>query len=96
MTYLNDYIKKKISLGFYTGMVLLDLQKAFDTVDHEILCNKLISIGMDFDTVNWFKSYLMNRTQIVEINNTWSDSLPINCGVPQGSILGPLLFLVYM
>ena len=58
-----DCIKMLISKGNYVGMVLLDLQKAFDTVDHEILCNKLESMGINF--TKWFKSYLGGRQQIV-------------------------------
>ncbi len=76
--------------GSYTGMVLLDLQKAFDTVDHKILCNKLEAMGIG--STNWFRSYLNGRTQKVKIGNTVSKPMPITCGVPQGSILGPLVF----
>ena len=76
-------------------MVLLDLQKIFHTIDHEIFCNTLASVELDKSSVTWFRSYLLNRTQIEEINNTRSDPLPITCVVPQGSLLGPLLFLVY-
>ena len=75
-------------------MVLLDLQKAFDTVDHEILCNKLKAIGVT-DT-KWFHSYLTNRTQLVNVNRINSDLANVTCGVPQGSMLGPLLFLCYV
>ena len=73
---------------------MLDLQKAFDTVDHEILCQKLSVMGVV--SVEWFRSYLSDRTQMVNVNNTSSDFQKITCGVPQGSILGPLLFLCYV
>ena len=75
-------------------MILLDLQKAFDTVDHEILCKKLKTIGID--STDWVMSYLQNRRQIVTVGKTQSDPASVTCGVPQGSILGPLLFLCYV
>ena len=79
-----------------TDVIYLDISKAFDTVSHSILLNKLWSIGITGTLWTWFKDYLSNRYQRVTINNSYSDLLPINSGVPQGSILGPLLFLVYI
>ena len=76
------------------GMVLIDLQKAFDTVDHAILSEKLRSIGIS--SMAWFDSYLENRRQCVDVSGTRSEFLPVTCGVTQGSILGSLLFLVYI
>ena len=73
---------------------MLDLQKAFDTVDHSILCKKLE--GMGVISTEWFKSYLADRQQVVTINGTTSSPCYANYGVPQGSILGPLLFLCYV
>ena len=75
-------------------MVMIDLQKAFDTMDHQILCNKLQSMGVS--NVKWFQSYLTGRKQLVNVNGTESNLEDITCGVPQGSILGPLLFLCYV
>ena len=72
-------------------MVLLDLQKAFDTVDHNILCNNLKLTGVR--STKWFESYLGNRSQLVNIGKTYPDSAAVNCGIPQWSIFGPLLFL---
>jgi hypothetical protein len=96
LIHLLDHLRSQSDKGNFTGMVMLDLQKAFDTVNHEILFSKLSAMGVDHSSVNWFKSYLQNRTQVVEVKGTMSDYMPISCGVPQGSILGPLLFLVYV
>ncbi len=92
LVYLTDYIKSEIGSGKYVGMVALDVQKAFDCVNHEILCKKLELMGIES---TWFKSYLAHRSQIVNINGTSSDVHGIKCGVPQGSLLGPLLYLCY-
>ncbi len=96
LTFLADNIRLNMDKGLYTGVILLDLQKAFDTVDHEILLTKLRATGADVNTVNWFRSYLCNRKQFVDVDNTFSDKESIKCGVPQGSILGPLLFTIYV
>ena len=72
------------------------LKKAFDTIEHEILPGKLNRYGFSNQTVELFRNYLSGRTQITVINNISSGSCEITCGVPQGSILGPLLFLLYI
>ena len=94
LSYLTDFIKHETSKGLYTGMIMLDLQKAFDTVDQLILCEKLRTMGVG--SVDWFVSYLSGRNQFVQVNDNLSDSSPITCDVLQGSILGPLLFLCYV
>ena len=76
--------------------IFMDLSKAFDTLDHTTLLHKLKYYGINGITLNWFNSYLSNRSQYVEIDNVLSTKMVINTGVPQGSILGPLLFLIYM
>ena len=78
------------------SMILLDLKKAFDTVDHSIILMKLESSGLGHDVITWFKSYLSGRQQLVDVSETFSSSSGINFGVPQGSTLGPLLFLIYV
>ena len=78
------------------GVVFLDLKKAFDTVDHSILLSKLEHCGVRATALQWFQSYLYKRKQICRINDTASSQTEIQCGVPQGSNLGPLLFLIYI
>ena len=77
-------------------MVILDLQKAFDTVNHTILLAKMKALGMTTDAVNWFQSYLSDRQRTVDANGILSNAKDVMCGVPQVSILGPLLFLIYV
>ena len=74
----------------------MDLSKAFDTIDHDILMNKSNYYGINGIELQWFRSYLTNRSQYVEFDNVKSSSQYISTGVPQGSILGPLFFLIYM
>jgi len=76
--------------------VYLDLQKTFDmpTVNHNVLIHKLSIYGIRGTVLSWFKNYLSNRKQFTVLADTKSDILDITCGVPQGSTLGPLLFLI--
>jgi hypothetical protein len=91
---LTDYVRTEISKGNLVGMILIDLQKAFDTVNHTILCEKLSAMGVG--SVDWFRSYLTGRTQCVRVDESTSEHLEVSCGVPQGSILGPTLFLCFI
>ena len=82
--------------GQYTSVTFIDLKKAFDTVDHQILLQKLRVYGLAGKEINWFQSYLDNRKQCCKVNGHVSKLDNINFGVPQGSCLGPLLFLIYI
>ncbi|XP_071944876.1 uncharacterized protein [Antedon mediterranea] len=94
LIHLRDHLRVQMSNGLFTGMVLLDVQKAFDSVNHDILCKKLKYLGCR--SIGWFQAYLSGRNQIVDIKGTKSNSIEIGCEVPQDSLLGPLLFLVYV
>ena len=94
LTHLTDFIKFQMDQGHFVGMVLLDLQKAFDTVDHGILLMKLKALGLSQDVSRWFQSYLSDRQQLVDVSGTLSSHANISYGFPQGSILGSLLFLI--
>ena len=91
----NQLIKTKCS-GKCTLLVLLDLSAAFDTVDHEILLNDLRLLGLDGNVLSWYRSYLTNRKFKVVIDQVTSDPGFMRTGVPQGSILGPVLFIIYI
>ena len=93
---LTEDVSRSIDDGNLTVGVFIDLAKAFDTVDHKILLNKLNHYGIRGVVNNWFNSYLSNREQFVKIGESNSSLCRIKCGVPQGSILGPILFLIYI
>ena len=89
-------IRQALDEEFIGCGIFVDLQRAFDTVDHEIILAKLNHYGVRGVSNDWFRSYLSNRQQYVSINGYDSGLTKINCGVIQGSVLGPLLFLLYI
>ena len=92
----NDVLRTLDKQGV-TVLVLLDLSAAFDTIDHSVLLSRIQSLlGISGSVLEWFRSYLMARKQAVKINGTTSATQNLDCGVPQGSVLGPLLFLAYI
>ena len=93
---ITDYIKESVNDKLLVCGIFLDLTKAFDTVDHSILLKKLSNYGIRGITHKLMKSYLSNRCQYVTLGGQQSDLSKITCGVPQGSVLGPLLFLLYI
>ena len=88
---LNNLEKNLTSIGIF-----IDLKKAFDTVNHSVLLDKLYHYGLRGQVYNWFKDYFTGRKQFVQLGNIKSNVQNITCGVPQGSLIGPLMFLIYV
>ena len=95
MVHIQDDILKALDCGKHIILVLLDLSAAFDSVDHDILIDKLHMIGVRGDALSWVESYLSARTQVIRIGEASSQPIHLPCGVPQGSVLRPLLFNIY-
>ena len=96
LSFLTDKILKGFDERLLTGMIFIDLQKAFDTINHEILLKKLEAIGFSDKCMRWLWSYLYERIFFIEIEKQLSDFGKASCGVHQVSVLRPLLFLIYV
>ncbi|MDD9361349.1 MAG: reverse transcriptase family protein, partial [Anaplasma sp.] len=94
-SFLHD-LHTNLDRNIQTDAIFLDFSKAFDKVPHKRLIYKLAQLNLNHDVLNWIREFLKNRTQSVIVNNHTSHSLPVISGVPQGSVLGPLLFLIYI
>ena len=92
VTSFADFIRTNMDKGQMSGAVFIDLRKAYDTVNHARLLSKLPMYGLKNKELSWFESYLFGRKHIVSYDGVLSETQTISCGVPQGSILGPLLF----
>ncbi len=95
MVHIQDEIIEALDCGKHIILVILDLSAAFDSVDHDILIDKLHMIGVRGDALCWLESYLSAHTQVIRIGEATSQPIHLPCEVPQGSVLGPLLFNIY-
>ena len=91
-----DIVATGMDKQIHTGMILVDLQKAFDTLDHGVLLEKMKYFSFRASVIKWFESYLSNRKFLVSIDNVFSEAGTLKYGVPHGSILGRFLFLLYV
>ena len=96
LLFLNDNILKSFDNGMYTSTILIDSRKVFSTTNHKIKLNKLLPINLSKNTISWYESYSTEVHFTVEVANRVPNFANISCGVPQGSVLGLLLILIYV
>jgi hypothetical protein len=96
MVHFLNHVSKALNEKEHTIAVFCNLRKAFDSCDHKILLRKIEKIGIRGNTLKWFSNYLSNRQQFITLNGIFSKLKSVRIGVPQGSILGPILFLLYI